>query len=172
MLKVRPHPADTTTMGDDHGADPPSARAFPGGRAKLPLINPRLRPAEPEMAIVGTAFVRAPEPAVDDQAGPTRGGFSGYFTYESLFEEPVPTPTDAVRGDDPYRVLRLRPGCSWDDVVVAHRHLAKEFHPDRFVGEETHVLAQAEDEIRRINLAFDELKHLHPEAPAGQNNDV
>ena len=152
-------------MSAEHQSEPTGARSFPGGRAKLPVINPLLRPNEPEMAIVGTAFVRSAEPAPETEPAPTTGGFSGYFTYESLFEEAEPTPTDAVRGEDPYRVLRLRADCSWDDVVSAHRHLAKEFHPDRFVGQEAEIVEQAEDEIRRINLAFDELKQLHPDAP-------
>jgi hypothetical protein len=157
-------------MSEAHrtGSDP--ERTFPGGRAKLPLLNPRLRPTEPEMAIVGTAFVRtdpgAAEAVEPSSEAASAGGFSGYFTYESLFQEPEPTATEEVRGrDDPYKVLRVRRGCTWDDVVVAHRHLAKEFHPDRFVGQEDDIVAQAEDEIRRINLAFDELKAIHPDAP-------
>ena len=148
-------------MTDEQAMDPGDRRSFPGGRVRLPMINPSYRSNETEMAIVGTAFVRAPEQAPIDDA--PKSGFTGYFTYESLFEEPEADETTEVR-DNPYAILRLRPDCTWGEVMAAHRHLAKEFHPDRFAEHDDDVIRQAEHEIRRINLAFAELRQTHPDA--------
>lgn len=146
----------------DHDSPPARTSGFPGGRVKLPRLHSNDRSSEPQIDVVGTAFVRS-QPSVahnaDEQHG-RRSGFTEYFTEESLFDEPPPE--EVADADDPYRVLRVRRENDWPSIVAAHRRLVKQFHPDSFIGHPPEVLAQAEAEIRRINLAYSMLRSSHP----------
>ena len=70
-------------------------------------------------------------------------------------------------GFDPYNTGAFNRGQSWAEIVSAHRALVKEFHPDRFVDHPPEVVAQAEQEIKRINRAYAELRKLR----AGEGTD-
>ncbi len=51
--------------------------------------------------------------------------------------------------DDPYLVLGVRHSAPWEQIVVAHKRLARAWHPD----------AGGDDErIRRLNAAYAELR--------------
>lgn len=132
-------------------------RAFPGGARRLPRLDDPV-PETPAFAIVGTAFVR------DDTAEPTResaGGFTGYFTFESLFDGPEePQHVEALA--EPYHVLEVTPETPWDQVAARHRKLVKDAHPDLFVTSSPAEQDAAEHRIREINVAFTELRRIHP----------
>jgi len=106
--------------------------------------------------MVDTAFIGGGTATVIDEVP---SGFTGYYTYESLFEEPAEGDAD-FKGEDPYAVLKVEPTADWPTIVSAHRTLVKEFHPDRFVDHPAEVVAQAEVEIKRINLAYAELRKI------------
>lgn len=169
-LKIRRASADTTRMEpteqriEERNADSPPAAfhaprrqpTFPGGRVRLPRLEDRPVGAQPEVAFVGTAFVR--RHAVAEEVPQSRSGFAEYYTYESLFED---VPDDEATPDDPYSVLRVSREDPWPKIVAAHRRLAKEFHPDRFVEQSADIVRQAELETKRINEAYATLRLLH-----------
>jgi hypothetical protein len=57
--------------------------------------------------------------------------------------------------DDPYEVLGVSRGASWDRITAAHRRLARRWHPDGAPEEER---PQREELIRRLNVAYAELR--------------
>lgn len=63
-----------------------------------------------------------------------------------------------------YEVLGLEIGASSEDVVLAHRQLVREWHPDLFpFGEER---SAAEERLKSINAARDRLLEIEiPSAP-------
>ena len=137
-------------------------RFFPGGQVHLPRLNPDDRGPEPIVQVVDTAFLGGGTATLE--AEPEPSGFTGYFTYESLFEPPEEPET--VDGEDAYEVLRVKRSDDWQTIHAAHRALVKEFHPDRFAGQDPDLIATAEDEIRRINIAYGQIrKDRAEEAP-------
>lgn len=127
-------------------------RSFPGGRVRLPKLGDR-DAAEPEVTFVGTAFVRNHDDA--SARGRVASGFAEYYTTESLFEPPDPQNQPDL--NDPYYILGVSREASWREIVVAHRNLCKAFHPDRFAGHPPEVIARADENIKRINMAYAEL---------------
>lgn len=59
---------------------------------------------------------------------------------------------------DPYAVLRVDPSATWEEIVDAHRRMARRHHPDRLFGQSEAEVAAAEEQIRRINIAYQELR--------------
>lgn len=61
---------------------------------------------------------------------------------------------------DPYRVLGLAPGASWNDIRQAYHLASKIYHPDRFANVElpAEVAEYLAAMARRINAAFDALE--------------
>jgi len=154
-MKVDPMRVDTTCMTNNSAVDP---RSFPGGKVRLPLLDSPI-PDGPSFSIVGTAFVRD---TTSDSADEPSSGFTGYFTYESLFNPPAePEHTEAL--SEPYRILDVTPDTPWEDVAARHRALVKESHPDLFVGAPAEIQADAEEQIRLVNVAFTELRRIHPD---------
>jgi hypothetical protein len=130
---------------------------FPGGRVKLPRLDPDRHHAGTQVAFVETAF-RPVDTHVQTSTKPA-GNFQSYYTYESLFED-APEQLEEDAGEDPYVVLGLKHSATWPQISAAHRRLAKEFHPDRFATQPEDVREAAENEIKRINLAYSELRRL------------
>lgn len=60
-----------------------------------------------------------------------------------------------------FRTLGLEPGAPWDDVVLAHRQMAKRFHPDRLIHAEDHEQAEGEQKMIEVNAAYETLRKLH-----------
>ena len=65
--------------------------------------------------------------------------------------------------DDPYAVLGVPNSASWDEIVAAHRSLARRFHPDRVAslaeGPDDELVKTAGDQIMaKINGAYRELR--------------
>lgn len=59
-----------------------------------------------------------------------------------------------------FRALGLEPGAPWDDVVVAHRRIAKRYHPDRLIHAEDHERVEGEQKMIEANAAYETLRRL------------
>ncbi len=60
---------------------------------------------------------------------------------------------------NPYEILEVRPGASADEVKASYHRLAKQWHPDRFTGEQK---SQAEHKFRQLSEAFNMLRSVLP----------
>lgn len=60
-----------------------------------------------------------------------------------------------------YRALGLQPGASWNEVVQAHRTVAKRFHPDRLIHADEATREQGEEQMRNANAAYELLRKRH-----------
>jgi hypothetical protein len=65
---------------------------------------------------------------------------------------------DTDDSDDPYVVLKIEPGASWDEIVASYRRLARWWHPDGLVDPAPGERELCEDMIRRLNIAYTELR--------------
>jgi DnaJ-domain-containing protein 1 len=72
--------------------------------------------------------------------------------------EAEPEPDIPIDTSDPYAVLGVDPRASWEEIVDAHRRQARRHHPDRLVGRADTEIARAEERIRDINVAYQELR--------------
>jgi hypothetical protein len=105
-------------------------------------------------------------------AEPTkRDTFSEYFSTESLFDHRKPrssaedgSSTEAdfdpgpFHADDPYVVLGVPSTASWEEIMSAHRRLAKLHHPDRLLHANEADRQRSESRMRDINIAYSELR--------------
>lgn len=73
-------------------------------------------------------------------------------------DEPPVEEAPEIDRSDPYAVLEVSPDATWDDIVAAHRRQARQHHPDRLAGEAPAAIAHAEDRIRDINAAYQQLR--------------
>lgn len=69
------------------------------------------------------------------------------------------TVADLFRDDDPYAVLGVPSTATWDEIVEAHRALARLHHPDVLVHVDPERRAASEARMRDVNLAYAELRH-------------
>jgi DnaJ-domain-containing protein 1 len=80
--------------------------------------------------------------------------FEEYYSTESLFE-PL---AEVLDPDDPYTVLGVPATATWEEIMQAHRRLAKRFHPDRLTNMSAEEQAKGEVRIRDLNIAYMELR--------------
>lgn len=66
---------------------------------------------------------------------------------------------------NPFDVLEIKPGASADEIKAAYHRLAKQWHPDRFTGDEKQ---SAEDKFRQLAEAFSALKDAGARAEAAK----
>jgi DnaJ domain len=73
-----------------------------------------------------------------------------------------------ARAFDPYRVLGLSKGASFDDIRAAYHNLTKIYHPDRFASVELprEVTAYIEAMAKNVNAAFRALRYIGDKQPA------
>ena len=109
--------------------------------------------------------VEEPEPLADD-------GFPSFFSGDNPFE-PTPEPEAAAEPEaepvedpgfipragyvphQPLITLGLEHGATWNEIVAAHRKLAKMFHPD-VIG-----VADGGETMREVNQAYATLRAVY-----------
>lgn len=69
---------------------------------------------------------------------------------------------------NPYEVLGVAPNATDDAIKDAYRALARQYHPDRYASNDP-ARAAAEDKMREINDAYDEIVRMRA-ASGGFNN--
>jgi len=77
---------------------------------------------------------------------------------EEELEEERRRAEQQIDDQDPYKVLQVSEGASWEEIVAAHRHQARVHHPDRLVGVSDEERERGEERIRVINQAYQELR--------------
>lgn len=61
---------------------------------------------------------------------------------------------------DPYAVLGVPVFATWADVTVAHRKLAKRYHPDLLADASDEERLEAEEHMRKVNQAYSQLQRV------------
>lgn len=101
--------------------------------------------------MIGDAIAEAVRRAVDDVGRAPLAEIGDAdpadATHENGSSPPLVAPD--VTSDDPYTVLGVARSAPWEQIVVAHKRLARAWHPDA---------GGDEDSIRRLNAAFAELR--------------
>ncbi len=69
--------------------------------------------------------------------------------------KPAPEPAPV---EDPYSLLGLRPGASFEEARAARNALLQQYHPDKVAGLGPKLREVAEAETKRINAAFASLQ--------------
>jgi hypothetical protein len=77
---------------------------------------------------------------------------------EEQLEEERRREQQALDDQDPYKVLGIEPTATWEEIVDAHRTMARAFHPDRLFDRSEEEQAAGEDRIRVVNTAYQELR--------------
>ncbi|HEX4866684.1 MAG TPA: J domain-containing protein [Acidimicrobiales bacterium] len=89
----------------------------------------------------------------------TSFGFDPPPTTAASDGEPGPVEVEPpLDPSDAYAVLGVDAVATWEEIVEAHRRMARRHHPDRLVGRPAAEVAAGEDRIRAINAAYAELK--------------
>ena len=83
--------------------------------------------------------------------------FFSQFSTESLYSDGPAGSQATAAITDPYEVLGLFPGATLDQVKKAHRKLAKQYHPDRFMSAPDAERHWAELRMVQVNGAYAEL---------------
>jgi DnaJ-domain-containing protein 1 len=145
--------ADEPTEADADDADLGAAEhAWWAQREAEDLWSPREAP------------VADPEPERDILAEHFGADWRTSFGFDRPDDVPGPSEPDAappepeIDTSDPYAVLGVEVSATWEEIVDARRNQARRHHPDRLVGRAAAELAAAEDRIRDINVAFQELR--------------
>lgn len=106
----------------------------------------------------------------DDQAEPeTSSAFFDEWSTASLYgtgpesSAGPETPPPLFAADEAYLVFGLTENATWEEVVTAHRRLAKRYHPDRLIGASPEAQHRGEERMRELNVAYESLRRvLHP----------
>jgi hypothetical protein len=77
--------------------------------------------------------------------------------YEDLFSNPLRS-AKLLDADDPYTVLGLEVTATWEEIVEAHRRLARLHHPDRNATAMIETRNASEERMREVNIAYAELR--------------
>jgi hypothetical protein len=86
----------------------------------------------------------------------------GLKVLTSIKSQTVALPIPDARNFEPYRVLGLEKGASFDDIRDAYHRLSKLYHPDCYAGVELprEVKAYLEAMSKNVNAAFQALKYI------------
>ena len=79
----------------------------------------------------------------------TRPGPSGPWDQSS---------NDSQQAPSPYEVLEIRPGSSKEEIRAAYRRLVQQYHPDRVATLAPEFRELAEQRMKEINAAYEQLK--------------
>lgn len=108
---------------------------------------------EPERDVLAEHFGADWRRTFEFDPPPAPGPSPADETEPEVEVEPVP-----VDDGDPYAVLAVEASATWEEIVGAHRQMARRHHPDRLAGASDAERTAAEDRIRAINRAYAELK--------------
>jgi hypothetical protein len=70
-----------------------------------------------------------------------------------------PTPQPIRTGA--YQILNIAVGASREEITVAYHHMARMYHPDKVAGLAPEFRELAEERMKEINAAYEELKRSH-----------
>lgn len=70
-----------------------------------------------------------------------------------------PTPGYSDRYKSPYEVLGVEQGASQEEISSAYRKLVQQYHPDRVADLGPELREVAEQRMKEINAAYQELKN-------------
>lgn len=79
------------------------------------------------------------------------------FSYDHRLADEDAEQDDVV---DPYAVLGIPMFATWSEVTVAHRKLAKRYHPDLMLDATDEERLAAEEHMREVNRAYSQLQRL------------
>lgn len=98
---------------------------------------------------------------------PVEPGTPGYWSTDALFADSRRASEDELsRRPDPatvqelLAVLDLRDGADPDQLAAAYKRLAKQHHPDRFVGADPETQQAHAEQMLEINRAYRHLKTI------------
>ena len=100
--------------------------------------------------LLGDAIAEAVKRAVDEvgRAPLAEIGTEGVDAAATM-APPMTVVTPARTSDDPYEILGVARSAPWEQIVAAHKRLARAWHPD---------LGGDDEVVRRLNAAFAELR--------------
>lgn len=158
--------ADTVDLSEDEHAWWASGRvqSAPGLAPEPPTVEaPSATPGpaeDPAPWVYTDVFAADVDGAIDREFGEGHGADDRVADARDLAE--------VFAEESAYRALGLEPDATWDDVVTAHRRMAKRYHPDRLVGAEEHLRAEGEQLMIEANAAYETLRRrLRPHNRTG-----
>jgi len=111
-----------------------------------------------EHGIPGQPAPGDPDAPEDSQEWDTDWLFAAGTTTYEVPETPVDTTAPLMDLERACLTLGVPVGATWEEVVSAHRGLAKHHHPDRLGDASDEARRQASDRMAAINVAFDLLR--------------
>jgi len=95
-----------------------------------------------------------------------KGEIRGLKVITSIKSQTVALPIPDARNFEPYRVLGLEKGASFDEIRDAYHRLSKLYHPDRYASIELprEVKVYLEAMAKNVNAAFVALKYIGQKA--------
>ncbi|MBP3763747.1 MAG: TerB family tellurite resistance protein [Bacteroidales bacterium] len=71
-------------------------------------------------------------------------------------------PRTGSYGKDPYKILGIDSSATDDEVKKAYRRMAMKYHPDRVAGMSEELQRNASEQMKAVNQAYEQIKHLRP----------
>jgi hypothetical protein len=96
-----------------------------------------------------------------DEQGERKSGFKTKMKRtrrEEVSRDKPPQPDVDSRYKSAYDILGIQIGASIDDINTAYRHMAQMYHPDKVAHLAPEFREIAEDRMKEINAAYEELK--------------
>ena len=87
-----------------------------------------------------------------------------YERYEEKQQSRNEKSDEQIRKKSAYEILGVSVSTSPEEIVSAYRQMAKMYHPDRLAHLAPEFVALAEERMKEINAAYEELKQI-PRSP-------
>ncbi|MFQ3247173.1 MAG: DnaJ-domain-containing protein 1 [Arenicella sp.] len=82
----------------------------------------------------------------------------GYQEYKQSYQQSKPTPKPKTEREKAFEVLDLEPTAAMEEAKRARNKLMSLYHPDRLAGLPEGRRKQAEEEAKKINVAWSIIK--------------